>query len=244
MVLTPRADSSWRAARPHILAQASILIVLALISYLGRGWGYFALYLGLLLLLGVAIGAAGAAVWLRTPTPGSRGARFSGVLARLLKSFALAELTVFVALAGVGALSRVSPGPIGALAGGPFRGDLTAVCPSDWSITEGLSEIQIQIPAVRPYSITTHFFVVDAQLFVGADFVFPFKQWVHIVERNPEVILRIRGKLYRCGMTRIRDARASRRILEQVSRMRGVSPEDWLTEVWFFRVHRVTQGPG
>ncbi len=97
-------------------------------------------------------------------------------------------------------------------------------------------EIQLQIPADPPYTITTHAFVIDGALYVGADFVFPFKRWVHIVQEDPEVLVRVGGRLFRRRAVRIQDPDESRRILEEVSRQRGVDPDDWLTEVWFFRM--------
>ncbi len=103
-------------------------------------------------------------------------------------------------------------------------------------VIEGDEEIQMQIPGDPPYSITTHAFMIDGALYVGADFVFPFKRWVYIVQEDPEVLVRIGGRLFRRRAVRIQDPDESRRILEEVSRQRGVDPDDWLTDVWFFRM--------
>ena len=53
---------------------------------------------------------------------------------------------------------------IGAFAGGPLSGELVTSPPRDWSFTEGVEEIQLQISAPSPYSITTHFFVHEGEL--------------------------------------------------------------------------------
>ncbi len=94
----------------------------------------------------------------------------------------------------------------------------------------------MQVPTDRPYTITTHAFVIGGALYVGADFALPFKRWVHIVQEDPEVLVRVGGRLFRRRAVRIQDPDESRHLLEEVSRQRGVDPGDWLTDVWFFRI--------
>jgi hypothetical protein len=48
--------------------------------------------------------------------------------------------------------------------------------------------------------------------------------------------LRIGDRLFQRRAVRIREPGEVRRLLEQVSRERGVDPDDWLTDVWFFRM--------
>ena len=132
-------------------------------------------------------------------------------------------------------MARFGSGPIGPFAGGPFREVAAAGLPTDLSYWGG-EEIQLQISSDAPYTITTHAFWIDGALYVGADFAFPFKRWVHTVQEDPAVLVRIDGRAFRGRAVRIRDPADSRRILEEVSRRRGVDPEDWLTEVWFFRM--------
>ena len=78
--------------------------------------------------------------------------------------------------------------------------------------------------------------MIDEAFYVGADFLFPFKRWVHIVKQDPDVLVRIGGRLFRRRATHIQDPNESRRLLEEISRRRGHDPDDWLTEVWFFRM--------
>ena len=66
--------------------------------------------------------------------------------------------------------------------------------------------------------------------------MFPFKRWVHIVQESPRVSLRIGDRVFERRAVRIQEPGAARRLLEQVSRQRGVAPDDWLTDVWFFRM--------
>ncbi|MHC4492707.1 MAG: hypothetical protein ACYTDU_13900 [Planctomycetota bacterium] len=222
--------------RLHLGAYSALLALLALLSWLGRGWGYFVLY-GLVLVT-FALLVAGVSLALAWSSRSSGTARASAFLARSLRSFAYAQITLATALALVAAvaMARLTSGPLGPYPGGAFEG-----MPSEEPFEEDLviepdEEIQLQIPADPPYTITTHAFMIEGALYVGADFVFPFKRWVYVIQEDPNVLVRIGGRLFRRRALRIQDPDESRRILEEVSRQRGVDPDDWLTDVWFFRM--------
>jgi hypothetical protein len=222
-----------KIALQHLGGYAAALVLLGLLSWLGGGWGYFVLY-GLVV---VAFGLVVGLVWIGlTRISRSSGAlRASRFVERSLRSFSYAQITLAVALLVTAVLARAMSGPLGPFPGGAFKGT-----PSDRAFEADLviegEEIQLQIPADPPYTITTHAFVIEGALYVGADFVFPFKRWVHIVQQDPEVLVRVDGRLYRRHAVRIEHPAEARQLLEQVSRQRGVEPEDWLTEVWFFRM--------
>ena len=215
------------------MAYSAALTLIALVSWLGRGWGYFVLYGLVLVIFAVIVAVVSLGlVWIYR----SRGAsRASAFLERSLRSFAYAQITLAGALIATAILARLTSGPLGPFPGGPFEG-----VPSDQPFEAGLliqgDEIQLQISADPPYTITTHAFMIDGALYVGADFVAPFKRWVHIVPEEPEVLARVGGQLFLRRAIRIQDPDESRQILEEVSRQRGVDPDDWLTDVWFFRM--------
>lgn len=221
--------SSRRLLRVHLGAHSAVLALLALLSWLGRGWGYFVLY-GVLLLafaLFVAVVSLGLAR--------SSRSRAGAFVERSLRSFAYAEITLATALVATAILARLTSGPWGPFAGGPFEGVASEQPFEEGLVIEG-DEIQMQIPTDPPYTITTHAFMIDGALYVGADFVFPFKRWVHIVQQDPRVLVRIGGRLFRRRAVRVQEPEESRRLLEEVSRQRGVDADDWLTDVWFFRM--------
>ncbi len=217
----------------HLGAYSAVLALIALVSWLGRGWGYFVLYGLVLVTFAVLVAVVSLSrAWISR----SRGtSRANFLLERSLRSFAYAQITLAGALIAAAFLARLSSGPLGPFPGGPFEG-----VASDQPFEEGLliqgDEIQLQISADPPYTITTHAFMIDGALYVGADFVSPFKRWVHIVPEDPEVLVRINGRLFRRRAIRIQDPDESRQLLEEVSRQRGVDPDDWLTDVWFFRM--------
>jgi hypothetical protein len=218
----------------HVAVYAAVLALLALVSWLGSGWGYLVLYALVLVTFGLVVAAVSLGLqWSSRSRGTSRTSRF---LARSLRSFAYAQITLVAAILTTVALARLMSGPLGPHPGGAFEG-----VPSDERFEEVLAigpheEIQLQIPADPPYTITTHAFMVDGALYVGADFVLPFKRWVYIVQEDPEVLVRVGGRLFRRRAVHIDDPEESRRILEEVSRQRGVDPDDWLTDVWFFRM--------
>ena len=225
-----RAKDVWKYLGGLILAVA----LLAWVSFGGGGWGYFGLYAGSLLVLAVVTGLAWAAHRLLHRDDGASRAR-RDITRRILRSFVLAELTLGGAILGVALIARLGSGPVGPFAGGPFREVAAGPLPASLAPLE-VEEIQLQIPSDPPYSITTHGFVIDGALVVGADFFFPFKRWIHVVQRDPRVLVRIEGRVYRCRVRRVQDPEESRSLLEEVSRQRGVEPTDWLTDVWFFKM--------
>jgi len=231
--LERRVGARNRVVLRHAGAYALVLGALGVFSWLGRGWGYFVLYGSVVAAFGLVV--AGASL-VRALHSRSQDTRRAGSLAeRSVRSFSLAQITLTIALLATATVARLTSGPLGPFHGGPFEGVvIRGLVTSDLQL-DG-DEIQLQVPANPPYTITTHAFAIDGALYVGADFVFPFKRWVHIVEKNPEVILRIGDRLIQRRAVRIKEPGDARRILERVSRLRGVEPDDWLTEVWFFRM--------
>lgn len=223
-----RAGSTG-ALRVHLPVYALLLALLALLSWLGRGWGYLVFYALLLAAFGLVVGVVRAGLARR------RGAgRARAFVARALRSFARAQGTLALALVATAVLARATSGPVGPFAGGPFEGSVSqAPFEADRMMPE--EAIALQIPGDPPYTITAHAFWIEQCLYVGADFAFPFKRWVHRVEDAP-VVVRIGDRLFERRAVRVREPRKSRALLEEVSRRRGVDPEDWLTEVWFFRM--------
>lgn len=200
------------------------------LSWLGDGWGYLALYGLVLATFGVVTASGWAAVRRSSGRPASRD-----FVLRFAWSFARAEMTLASTVVLTAGIARGMEGPIGPFPGGPFEGQ-----PSSEPWPENLAlpghGLQLQIPATPPYTINTHGFMLDGCLHVGADFVLPFKRWVHVLDRDDRVIVRIGERLFLRRAARVTDPGESRRVLEQVSEIRGVEPDDWLTEVWFFRL--------
>lgn len=158
--------------------------------------------------------------------------------------------------AGVGAavalvfVSRCSDGPIGPLAGGPFRtGELVTGPEPDWAFAAGVETVELQL-VDPPNSRTTHLVVYQGRPYIpcGIVAVGPFvflgqafwKRWPSAALRDPRAILRIGGRLYERRAVRVDDVDLHRRLGALVAekyRMKlpeALDPE----EVWFFRLER------
>ena len=188
-------ESSGRIVLPHIVGSTALLGLLGLVSASRGSWGYFALYARVLTALGIIARLAWAG--LRFFGSGLEGpARARRFLRTSLRSFVYAQLTLGSALAAVALVARLGSGPIGPFPGGPFRGRASSGPLADVTALDA-EEVQLQIPAEPPYTITTHAFLIDGSLYVGADFVFPFKRWVYIVQEEPELLVRVGARVPR-----------------------------------------------
>ena len=91
--------------------------------------------------------------------------------------------------------------------------------------------------------MNVHTFVDDGTLYIGADFYFPFKRWVHSVAKNDRVRVRARGLLYPLRAVRIDDPAELIALQSQLERRlalwRGLDPETtpgFQTEMWLYRM--------
>jgi hypothetical protein len=229
-------STRFESTRTQVRLQGTLLALIAALSYFGEGWGYLLLYVFLLVLLAAVILTVRAAARLRERVGRARSPRDPDTTGRILANFALAEAILLSWLVIVAVVAGLSSGPIGAFPGGELTGRPVTEPVEDWSFAEDVEEIQMQVSVGRPRSITTHFLVHEGNLYVGADFLFPHKRWVHDVLEDDRVILRIRGNLYPRRAVRITDPTAHARLLEAAARKIGAEPDDFLTEVWFFRM--------
>ena len=220
----------------QLMLQVCVLSGIAVLSYVGGGWGYLLVYAFLLLMLAIVTAGLDLAMRLRGLPAAQRGK----LRTRALRSFALAEAAVAVALVITAGAVRRLDHPIGMFAGGALSGDLMTEPVDDWSFASQLEELQLQIGlrtiGVSPYSITTHFAVVEGRLYIGADFLFPFKQWVHRVAVDDRVLVKVGDRLYPRRAVRVRDAQEHAAVFDEAARRVGADPEDFAAEVWFFRM--------
>ena len=81
-----------------------------------------------------------------------------------------------------------------------ISGELTTEAVADWSFTDDIEEIAIETrPWYRlPHSVTIWCVSIDGELYVAADYPdYPEEShWVSTVKRDPNVRLRIAGKIY------------------------------------------------
>ena len=106
----------------------------------------------------------------------SRGtSRVSAFLERSLRSFAYAQITLATAIVASVALARLTSGPLGPYAGGAFERVPSEELFEEDLVIERDEEIQLQIPADPPYTITTHAFVIDGAQLPRRGLVLPWR---------------------------------------------------------------------
>jgi hypothetical protein len=81
--------------------------------------------------------------------------------------------------------------------------------PEDWSFTDQIPEIAIQVhaPYLLPHSVTIWCSSVDSRLYVGASAP-ETKRWPGWTDRNPNVKLKIDGKVYEARLVPLEAAEA------------------------------------
>jgi hypothetical protein len=142
--------------------------------------------------------------------------RVVGLIAR-----GLALLALLLVLALIGA--RFSDGPLGMLAGGPFKSGTPHVgAEPDWSFLKDLPTIEFQSLAPAR-SRTTWVVYHGGRVFIPCGYMDSlvgriWKKWPHEAERDGRVIVRINGALYERSLVRIREGDVLEPVLAELSR--------------------------
>ena len=101
-------------------------------------------------------------------------------------------------------------GPIGIVAGGPFRSGEPHTGPEpDWSFAKDVSTVELQLLDPRR-SRTTWIAEVDGRAFIPCGYMTTWwgriwKQWPIDAERDGRALLRLDGTLYEGQLVRLRD---------------------------------------
>lgn len=158
--------------------------------------------------------------------------------ARWPRRLLLALVALGVAAGVLRVVARFSGGPLGPVPGGPLAGPLAADQDPDWSFTDEIETIQVEVSPDDPLSVTTWVVAHDGALYVTADFINPFKRWPHLALADPRVRLRIAGQIYERRAVRVRDPDEIARLRHAVAAKYGVDPDGLAArvEVWFFRM--------
>ncbi len=141
--------------------------------------------------------------------------------------------------------ARFSDGPIGLIAGGPFKSGEPATGPEpDWSFVRDISTIEFAL--VDPArSRTTWILEHDGRIFIPCGYMQSFlgrlwKQWPIEAERDGRAVVRIGGKLYERQMVRIKEGPVVEPVLEELGRkyMGGPVPLAAVTSdsLWLFEL--------
>ena len=128
-------------------------------------------------------------------------------MSRGLIGFSTIIAAIFVAVGILFYVARSHDGPMEIISGGPFLSGELATDVNDWSFLDELMTIELQ--TMNPMkSRTMWIVVVDNRLFVISSYMKSrigriWKKWPHVVDENPEAVVRANGRLYELHLTRV-----------------------------------------
>lgn len=156
-------------------------------------------------------------------------------LGRSLLALAVLAAVAYVALRLV---AHFGGGPLAIVPGGRLAGPLATEQNPDWSFTERVQTIAVEVSPDDPMSVTTWVFTHRGQLYVAADFFNPWKRWPHRALADPRVRLRIDGQIYERTAVRVTDPALIDELKRAIAAKYDIAPDGLASrvEVWFFRM--------
>jgi hypothetical protein len=144
---------------------------------------------------------------------------------RWLGKFVLRVLVVVVVIAAlVLVAARFHDGPLGIVAGGPFKsGELVASPPEpDWAFVHDVQTVEFQLLSPER-SRTTWILEVDGKIYIPSGYMNTtvgrfWKHWPIEAERDGRAILRVDGKLYPRQLVRIQSGDIVERLTQELAR--------------------------
>ena len=155
-------------------------------------------------------------------------------------------LFVFVGIAGVFLVARMSDGPLAIIAGGPFTsGELFEGPEPDWSFVRDLPTVEFQL--LEPARSRTTFIIEHAgKIYIPSGYMTTWwgklwKHWPEEAEKDGRVLLRVGESIYERQLVRIKEGPLLAPITAELSRKyAGGSPvpPDAVTSgyLWLFEL--------
>ena len=122
----------------------------------------------------------------------------------------LGGLVALVVVTAIVLMMRVLE-PIISVPGGSLAGTEQSA-PADWAFTAEVDTIQLETQLSDPYSVNLWGLGIDRDFYVATDQA--GTGWTDIVDRDPDVRLRVGDAIYRLSAVRVEDDAELRRILE------------------------------
>jgi hypothetical protein len=144
---------------------------------------------------------------------------------RWLGKFVLRVVAVVVVVAVlVLVAARFHDGPLGIVAGGPFKsGELVATPPEpDWQFVHDVPTVEFQLLSPER-SRTTWILEVGGKIFIPSGYMNTtvghiWKQWPLEAERDGRAILRVDGKLYPRQLVRVQSGDVLQQLTDEIAR--------------------------
>jgi hypothetical protein len=133
---------------------------------------------------------------------------------------------LLLVLVGAGAVlvgARFADGPIGLIAGGPFRsGELVTGPEPDWSFLREVREVEFQL-LDPPRSRTTWILEHDGKAYIPSGYMTTWwgrlwKRWPQEALEEPRIVLRVGDRLYERRLVRIQEGPVLAPLLAEMGR--------------------------
>jgi hypothetical protein len=131
---------------------------------------------------------------------------------------------VVVIAVSVVVAARFHDGPLGIIAGGPFKsGDVVNSPPEpDWTFVHDVQTVELQLLSPAR-SRTTWILEVDGKVYIVSGYMNTtighiWKQWPAEAERDGRAVLRVDGKLYPRQLVRIQTGEIVEKLTQEIAR--------------------------
>lgn len=147
---------------------------------------------------------------------------------------------LLLALATAAALAC---GPLGPFSGGRLSGEPGPAEVADWSFVAEEELLQLETRPEDPHSVNTWFVGLGPDLYVPTSMILGPKvpserSWVAHVQQDPDVRLRIDGRLYERTAVRVQERGEYERARDALERKYELDPaeRDPERQIWIFRM--------
>jgi len=165
---------------------------------------------------------------------------------RWLGKFLLSVIAIVVVIAVVVLVAaRFHDGPLGIVAGGPFKSGETVNSPSepDWRFVHDVPTVEFQLLSPQR-SRTTWILEIDGKIYIPSGYMNStlgriWKHWPIEAERDGRALLRVDGKIYPRQLVRIQSGDIVGRLTQELSRKYGAPATPAAVEsgnLWLFEL--------
>jgi len=124
--------------------------------------------------------------------------------------------------------------PIGPIAGGSLEGEVMP-WPTDWAIAEDCENVLLETNPAKPYSVTIWGVGDEQNFYVAAGK--QSNRWAQNIEKNPQVLLDVDGKLYAANAQRVVENAEFEKIRKAFALKYDFNPDpDFKTEGALYRL--------
>jgi hypothetical protein len=164
---------------------------------------------------------------------------------RILRVLGYVVIAIVLAMALFLFTARFHDGPLGMIAGGPFKSGTEVATPPEpnWTFAHDVPTVELQLLSPAR-SRTTWILEVDGKVYISCGYMNStvgrlWKRWPIEAERDGRAILRIDGRLYPRQLVRIQSGPIVERLTQELARKYGAPATPAAVEsgaLWLFEL--------